>query len=171
MSDFSHPIEDSLSTNDADSAVQIGAGMSKVTLSEINDASLSGTTVPENDNDDDDDDEEDNNTTEIVGGDEKKKKKKKKGKKKKKSGAAASSSSNLSASGATGSLLPVSRLLTGYTDYYIKYGQTPIPTIPVADLFPQGKFPEVQNTILYCRIRVFYHIYLILGRNSTSWTN
>jgi len=40
------------------------------------------------------------------------------------------------------SKLPQSRLLNGFTDYYIKYGQTDIPSIPVADLFPNGIFPE-----------------------------
>merc|ERR1711871_1329508 len=57
------------------------------------------------------------------------KKKKKKSKKKKKGGGIPSQ-------------LPCSRLLGGYTDYYIKYGQTPEPTIPVADLFKDGIFPE-----------------------------
>lgn len=61
----------------------------------------------------------------------------------------------------SGSLLPLSRKLGGYTDYYVKYGQTLEPTIPVrkfmylicililinicvikvADLFRSGHFP------------------------------
>jgi len=42
--------------------------------------------------------------------------------------------------------LPLSRLLNGFTDYYVKYGQTDPPTRPVAELFPNGGFPlgEIQ---------------------------
>ena len=29
-----------------------------------------------------------------------------------------------------------------FTDYYVKYGQTEPPTIPVVELFPKGKFPK-----------------------------
>ena len=29
-----------------------------------------------------------------------------------------------------------------FTDYYVKYGQTEPPTIPVEELFPKGKFPK-----------------------------
>eukprot|EP01034_Spumella_vulgaris_P031326 gene31326-38703_t len=41
---------------------------------------------------------------------------------------------------------PESRLLEGYTDYYVKYGQLDPPTKIVADLFPNGSFPlgEIQ---------------------------
>ena len=94
-----------------------------------------GNKEPEEENDDDNDDEDDegeenveNGGGEGVGG--KKKKKKKKPKKKKK------------AAGIPGTKLPVSRLLGGFTDYYLKYGQTDPPTKLVADLFPTGVFPE-----------------------------
>jgi methionyl aminopeptidase len=42
------------------------------------------------------------------------------------------------------SLLPQSRLLGGFTDYYVKFGQSEPPTIPVSQLpgFSSGKFPE-----------------------------
>ena len=66
----------------------------------------------------------------VEGSEMKKKKKKKKNNKKKKKGTK------------EGSLRPESRLLGGFTDYYVKYGQTPIPSIPIADLFPSGIFPE-----------------------------
>ena len=86
------------------------------------------------DDDDGDDEEEDEGAgAQTAGGDSnaaKKKKKKKKGKKKKKP------------QQALGTQLPKSRLLTGFTDYYIRYGQTEVPSRPVADLFPQGGFPE-----------------------------
>ena len=89
----------------------------------------------ENDNDDDDDDDDNDddiaNPDSGVDGGKKKKKKKKKGKKKKKSNA-----------GPSGTKLPHCRLLGGYTDYYVKYGQTEEPTKPVIDLFPSGNFPE-----------------------------
>jgi methionyl aminopeptidase len=87
--------------------------------------------------DDDDEGNEDEVADEGATGGEKKKKKKKKPKKKKKASAAIPKE---------GSLPPQSRLLTGYTDYYVKYGQTPVPSIPVADLFPSGEFPpgEIQ---------------------------
>ena len=62
-------------------------------------------------------------------GEKPKPKKKKKKKKKKK---------------ASGTKLPHSRLLCGYTDYYTKYGQTEPPTIPVHELFKDGNFPKGQ---------------------------
>lgn len=98
---------------------------------------------PEEDKvEDDGDDDEDED---IVGADnantgEKKKKKKKKAKKKKKPDGQSGVAQTPSAK--EGSKPQFSRLLTGFTDYYIKYGQTDPPTIPVADLFPNGKFPE-----------------------------
>ena len=42
----------------------------------------------------------------------------------------------------TGSKAPLNRGVKGFTDYYVKYGQTEPPTRPVAELFPDGKFPE-----------------------------
>jgi hypothetical protein len=96
-----------------------------------------GTSNSGKDDDDDDEEEEeeedfgDDNGAATTDGGAKKKKKKKKGKKKKKSAAASG-----------GTKPPLSRLLTGFTDYYTKYGQTDPPTKYVADLFPAGKFPE-----------------------------
>ncbi|OQS02276.1 methionine aminopeptidase [Thraustotheca clavata] len=80
--------------------------------------------------------EEEDEAMEVAGADEgaAKKKKKKKNKKKKKSGAAG-------ASGA-GSKLPPFRGVGGFTDSYIKYGQTEPPTIPVSKLFAVGSFPK-----------------------------
>ena len=66
-------------------------------------------------------------------GEAKKKKKKKRSKKKKPTG--------------TGSKEPLSRLLGGFTDSYVRYGQTEPPTIPVSKLFKADAFPvgEVQE--------------------------
>jgi methionyl aminopeptidase len=87
---------------------------------------------------DDEAEEDDGNEDEVTegsaAGGDKKKKKKKKSKKKKKAAVAAT--------GTAASLLPQSRLLTGFTDYYLQYGQTAVPSIPVADLFPSGEFPQ-----------------------------
>ncbi len=84
---------------------------------------------------DDEDDEEETGVT--AEGGKKKKKKKKSTKKKAKQPAAGS---------AVPSKLPESRLLGGYTDYYVKYGQTDPPTRLVAELFPNSGFPvgEIQ---------------------------
>ena len=45
------------------------------------------------------------------------------------------------------SKVPTHRLLTGFTDDYIAYGQTDPPTREVAELFPNGRFPrgEIQE--------------------------
>lgn len=88
--------------------------------------------------DDDDDEEEDGATGDAEG---KKKKKKKKNNKKKKKAGASSSSASLAPTGVP-SKVPHCRLLGGNTDYYLKYGQTDPPTRPVAELFPNGKFPQ-----------------------------
>ena len=94
----------------------------------------------ENDPADDDDSDDDNDDNEIDdgkldNGEAKKTKKKKKKKPKKKKSAF------------VGSQLPKSRMLTGFTDYYVKYGQTNPPTKTVASLFPNNDFPtgEIQN--------------------------
>ena len=88
------------------------------------------------DNEEGDDEEEGENevgTNGKVGeGDKKKKKKRKSTKKKAKSAGAPV---------LTGSKPPHSRLVTGFTDYYIAYGQTDPPTRPVSELFPSGGFP------------------------------
>ena len=84
---------------------------------------------------DDSDNDDDVDIGEQQGeGGEKKTKKKKKKKPKKKSKAP------------SGTLLPKSRLLGGFTDYYTKYGQTNPPTKRVEELFPSGDFPlgEIQ---------------------------
>jgi methionyl aminopeptidase len=96
---------------------------------------------------DDDDDDEDNGENGENGGDgEAKKKKKRKRKKKKKGGAGA-------ATAAIGevkqpSLKPPALGLkeTAFTDYYVKYGQTDPPTIPVSKLFSGKEYPvgEIQ---------------------------
>ena len=97
------------------------------------------------DNDDDegegdDDDEEDG---EDGAGKKKKKnrKKKKKPAKKKTGEAAATGTTTFVNAGIPAGIAPLSRLLGGSTDYFVKYGQTNPPTIPVKDLFPQGGFP------------------------------
>ena len=66
-------------------------------------------------------------------GEAKKKKKKRSKKKKKPTG--------------TGSKEPLSRLLGGFTDSYVRYGQTEPPTIPVSKLFKADAFPvgEIQD--------------------------
>ena len=73
-------------------------------------------------------------------GSKKKKKKKKKNKGKKKTAAAGGAAVSAVAP-TTGTKLPASRCLGGFTDYYTKFGQTEPPSRPVADLFPGGEFP------------------------------
>jgi methionyl aminopeptidase len=87
---------------------------------------------------DSDDDEEGEGGATITG--EKKKKKKKKPKKKK--SAAASGSTDI-AETQLFSLNPQHMLkLKGYTNSYVKYGQTEEPSIPVALLFADRPFPQ-----------------------------
>ena len=86
----------------------------------------------------------------------KKKKKRRKKKKKKKSSAAANGESNGGASGTTTTTSttptqkPHGRMLndTAFTDYFVKYGQTNPPTIPVSTLFESKNedFPIGQIT-------------------------
>eukprot|EP01036_Dinobryon_divergens_P024403 gene24403-32850_t len=87
----------------------------------------------EDDADDVDIDAEDGTSASSTTAAKKNKKKKKRSKKK------ASTATN---SSSMPSKLPCSRLLTGFTDYYLKYGQTDPPTRKVADLFPMGGFPS-----------------------------
>jgi methionyl aminopeptidase len=81
-------------------------------------------------------------------------KKKKKKKKKKKAASSAGADGVAAAAGgakASGPFVPTSfgskpcpsRLITGFTDGYVQYGQTEPPTIPVAELpaFRNGNFP------------------------------
>lgn len=70
----------------------------------------------------------------------KKKKKKKKSKKKSKGGAVTTTNGG-GVVVAVPSNPQFSRMLSGFTDYYITYGQTDPPTRIVADLFPNGNFP------------------------------
>jgi methionyl aminopeptidase len=89
------------------------------------------------------DDEDDDEETGNPGDDEaNKKKKKKKKRNKKKKAANPESTSNAPK---IPSQLPFSRNVKGFTDYYVAYGQTEPPTIPVADLFPSGEFPVGQE--------------------------
>lgn len=102
---------------------------------------------------DEDDGEEEMNAAEG-GGDAsaKSKKKKKKSKKKKSKAAAGGGNGNaLSALGGAafgaGSKPPPFRGVTGFTDSFTKIGQTEPASIPVAKLYPNGKFPvgEIQE--------------------------
>jgi methionyl aminopeptidase len=96
--------------------------------------------------DEGDDEEED----EVNPGDaptEAKKSKKKKKKKKKKAGNAASETNGGTPSNGTTTKEPCRKPPglglnpTAFTDYYVKYGQTDPPTIPVADLFRNKTLP------------------------------
>eukprot|EP00752_Nemacystus_decipiens_P008587 g7667.t2 len=71
----------------------------------------------------------------------KKKKKKKEKKGKKKSGRGMSGEGVTSRRGTGGKVAPA-RGVNGFTDSYVRYGQTEPPTIPVEDLFEMGSFPE-----------------------------
>lgn len=112
------------------------ADFARLSLAETDEGATTERKLEPTDNDEDNDDDEEEEEDELedqdggegeaIGGGGKKKKKKKKKSKKKKKG------------GGTPSQLSCSRLLGGYTDYYIKYGQTLEPTIPVADLFKDG---------------------------------
>lgn len=98
-------------------------------------------TNEEEDGDDDDEEEDGDDKAGGEGGDKKKKKKRKNKKKpaKKKTGAESGAVDNTKYDES----LTCSRLLGGKRDYFIKYGQTFPPTIPVSELkFPGGKFPE-----------------------------
>jgi len=96
--------------------------------------------------DEDDEDEEEEGEATAADGSAKKKKKRKKKKKKKKSGAAASG--EVKAPSQKAPFRGVKE--TCFTDYYVKYGQTDPPTIPVADLFRGKEFPvgEIQQYTL-----------------------
>lgn len=103
------------------------------------------TLVEEEDQENDDDEEAEqvkDEGGENQDGNEKKDKKKRKKKKKKKSSANGGASSSQQQP-AVPSLKPHSRLMGEhhFTDYYVQYGQTNPPTIPVADLF-EGKGRE-----------------------------
>ena len=119
--------------------IDTGAKLASETGDQIMTNDIKAKTGPESvinqksaDVDDDDEDEEDEVNGESEGADAtgtKKKKKKKKNKKKKSTAAA-------------GSKPPCSRNLSGFSDYYLKYGQTDPPTKVVAELFLLGQFPE-----------------------------
>lgn len=81
------------------------------------------------------------------GGEKKKKKKKKKGGRNGKSNEVDNSSAtegDKQGEVNSGQNRPISRMLGGYTDYYLRYGQTLEPTIPVGNLIQPGKFKEGQ---------------------------
>ena len=103
---------------------------------------------PNDDDNGEDDDEEDdeNNNNNNDNGEVKKKKKRKKKKKKKSSSASGSTATTTVATGnGIPSLKPHGRMLndTAFTDYYVKYGQTDPPTIPISTLFESknSEFP------------------------------
>mmetsp|Transcript_30465 Transcript_30465/g.35002 ORF Transcript_30465/g.35002 Transcript_30465/m.35002 type:complete len:465 (-) Transcript_30465:129-1523(-) len=99
----------------------------------------------------DDVDEEENEEEQLEnaeGGETKKKKKRKKKKKKKKSSNASTPGGNDSGSGVP-SQKPHGRMLndTAFTDYFVKYGQTNPPTIPVSTLFESQNMEYPQGEI------------------------
>lgn len=103
--------------------------------------SLAKLSVKEEENDEDDDEEEEGEEGGANGED--KKKRKKRNKKKKKKAAKKEGESAVPAPNAgVPEKVPPSRVIGGYTDYYVKYGQTEPPTIPVADLFSNKVYPE-----------------------------
>ncbi|CAM9323202.1 unnamed protein product, partial [Ascophyllum nodosum] len=87
---------------------------------------------------DEEDGEEAEDGDAALGGEGGAKKKKKKKKKKKGGGGGAVPT----CPGGTGSKLAPARGVKGFTDSYVRYGQTEPPTIPVDDLFEEGSFPE-----------------------------
>mmetsp|Transcript_12571 Transcript_12571/g.36597 ORF Transcript_12571/g.36597 Transcript_12571/m.36597 type:complete len:474 (+) Transcript_12571:170-1591(+) len=96
------------------------------------------------DNEEDEDDDEEENGEQGADGAAKKKKKKKRKKKKKKKGGAGGAGAVKEPS-----LKPPALGLkeTAFTDYYVKYGQTEPPTIPVETLFTGKQLPvgEIQK--------------------------
>lgn len=111
---------------------------------EENPAAVNG---DDNEEEDDDDDDEEEETPAATNGEATKKKKKRKKKKKKKKG-----SGSTPGTVKEPSQKPSFRGLndTAFTDYYVKYGQTDPPTIPVADLFRGKEYPtgEIQQYTL-----------------------
>uniref|UniRef100_K3WSN6 Methionine aminopeptidase 2 n=1 Tax=Globisporangium ultimum (strain ATCC 200006 / CBS 805.95 / DAOM BR144) TaxID=431595 RepID=K3WSN6_GLOUD len=99
--------------------------------------------------DDDEDDAADTAGVNGVGDAAAKSKKKKKNKKKKSKAAKAAAAAVGGASGAwgAGSKPPPFRGVTGFTDSFTAIGQTEPASIPVAKLYPNGKFPvgEIQE--------------------------
>ncbi|RYG95824.1 hypothetical protein EON65_55365 [archaeon] len=94
------------------------------------------------------DEEEDGNTAPKAGegGKKKRKKKKKPAKKKGNKGAEGGGEAGAGGLNSTSISPPLSRLLGGSTNYFMRYGQTFPPTRPVSELFPRGGFPvgEIQ---------------------------
>ena len=95
--------------------------------------------------DDDGDNDEENIEGETITKAAKKKKKKKRKKKKKGSATSAATAAKIGEIREPCKKPPDQRGLkdTAFTDYYVKYGQTDPPTIPVADLFPGGNNKEL----------------------------
>jgi hypothetical protein len=98
--------------------------------------------------------------------------KKKKKKKKKKKAASSAGNADGAAAAATGGkgsgpFVPTSlgskpcpsRLITGFTDSYVRYGQTDPPTIPVAELpaFRDGNFPVSSMSVLCVGCMLWQH--------------
>jgi methionyl aminopeptidase len=100
---------------------------------------LAKASVEEKDEDVDDDEDEDDKQE---GGGEKKKKKRNKKKKKKNSTKEGEACAIARPPTGVPEKVPHSRLIGGFTDYYVALGQTEPPTIPVADLFPNKIYPE-----------------------------
>jgi methionyl aminopeptidase len=92
--------------------------------------------------DDDEEEEEENDEQGVGEGGDKKKKKRKKKKKKKKGGVQKGEIREPSQRPPALGLKD-----TAYTDFFVKYGQTDPPTIPVADIFKGREFPigEIQS--------------------------
>lgn len=131
--------DNSLGTVDGNLVDELG----KIKITDINPTviKVSDIAVDDEDCDEDGDDE----VEEATGADASKKKKKKKKKPKKKKTGASESAAPTEPKCLIPSLLPHSRNVGGFTDYYIALGQTNPPTIPVADLFPSGDFPVGQE--------------------------
>ncbi len=127
MSDFSSSALAALATAASAPEAAAPAPAAKATATAataVADAAAAG-----EDEEGDDDEDEDEEAADGGGNVAKKGKKKKKRSKKKKAAAP------------SGTKVAHSRCLTGYTDYYVKYGQTDPPTKLVSELFPNGGFP------------------------------
>lgn len=112
-------------------------------MSEVEALNEATATDPKEDNEEEDDNVDEDAGVDANGegeGGTKKKKKRKKKKKKKKGGPTAGAIKEPS-------LKPPSRGLkdTAFTDYYVKYGQTEPPTVPVAKLFADKPLPEGEH--------------------------
>jgi methionyl aminopeptidase len=132
----------------AELVAEVEKKVDKLSLQEEEKDKVVGNSQTElDDNDDEGDDDDDENDASNPSGDKKKKKKKKKKKSaKKKSGAEEGAGEVVIKTKElpppSENSAPCSRIVGGRTDYFLKYGQTFPPTIPICDLFPQGNFPS-----------------------------